>query len=197
MMPTDTKTVLFDPGFAQHTTILSISVPYIYDQINKFKNMGQRKMKFKMTFPNLIKMSDNNIGFCLGCMLWAVYLKKQNAQIQGNPCLGSTFDKDETVEEIDYSIEFLNKLKKDSKYYLGTDYEINPKHIKILDLYKKFLLINKNFINTKTTDDIVLPEEFKIPTQNDLDKIYSKIQEVIKSGNLLDLEEVFGLVYEL
>ena len=44
--------VLFDPGFAQHTTILSIGVEYIYNSINQFKNFGQRKMKFKMIIQN-------------------------------------------------------------------------------------------------------------------------------------------------
>ena len=66
----------------------------------------------------------------------------------------------------------------------------------ILNLYKEFLLENKNFTSTKTTDDIVLPKDLKTPTKEDLAIIYEKIEEVIKSGNLLDLTSVFGLVYE-
>ena len=63
MTQTKVNSVLFDPGYAQHTTILSMSSEYIYAQINQFKNMNQRKMKFKMLFPQLVRMSDNNVGF--------------------------------------------------------------------------------------------------------------------------------------
>ena len=102
--------VLFDPGFAQHTTILSIGVEYIYNSINQFKNFGQRKMKFKMMYPQLVKMAEANVGFCLGSLLWAVYIKNtSDYKIEGNPCLGGTYDKEETIEEADFSIDFFNK----------------------------------------------------------------------------------------
>ena len=190
------KTVLFDPGYAQHTTILSISAEYIYNSINQFKNFGQKKVKFKMLYPQILRMVDNNVGFCLGCLLWAVYIKGLgDVKIEGNPCLGDTYNKEEAVEEVDYSIEFFNRLKKDVKYYLGSDYEINPLHIKILELYKDFLVLNCSFVNTKTSSDVILPEGFEIPPEENLEKIHSKIQEVITSGNLLDLVEVFELTY--
>lgn len=197
MTESTAKTVLFDPGYAQHTTILSISAEYIYRNINQYKNLNQKKMNFKMFYPQLVRMADNNIGFCLGCLLWAVYITASgDAKIEGNPCLGGTYDKDEAVEEIDYSVEFFNRLKKDCKYYLGTDYRINPLYIKILELYRKFLILNCGFVNTKTTKDVKLPAELVTPDSQDLEKIYSKIQEVIKSGNLLDLTEVFDLIYK-
>ena len=136
------KTVLFDPGYAQHTTILSISSEYIYNTVNQFKNFGQKKMKFKMLYPQITRMVDNNVGFCLGCLLWAVYIKGLgDAKIEGNPCLGDTYNKEETV-------------------------------------------------------DVILPEGFEIPSEENLEKIHSKIQEVIASGNLLDLTEVFELAYK-
>ncbi len=194
---TETKTVLFDPGYAQHTTILSISAEYIYAGLNQIRNFGQKKMKFKMFYPQLTRMADNNVGFCLGSLLWAVYIKSLgNVQIDGNPCLGGTYNQEEAVEEVDYSIEFFNRLKKDAKYYLGTDYNINPLYLKILELYREFLVLNCGFVNTRTTNDVQLPNSIKIPSREDLTKINDKIEEVIKSGNLLDLTEVFGLIYE-
>ena len=100
MTETKIQTVLFDPGYAQHTTILSISSEYIYAGINQFKNLGQKKMKFKMMYSQLIRMVDNNVGFCLGSLLWAVYIKSLgDIKIEGNPCLGGTYDKEEAVEE--------------------------------------------------------------------------------------------------
>lgn len=198
MTKTNEKTVLFDPGYAQHTTILSISAEYLYGAIYQFKNFGQKKMKFKMLLPQINRMVENNVGFCLGCLLWAVYIKGLgDVKIEGNPCLGDTYDKEEAVEEVDYSIEFFERLKKDMKYYLGANYEINPLHIKILELYKEFLVLNCSFVNTKTSNDVILPEGFKIPdNETELTAIYSKIQEVIKSGNLLDLTEVWEIAYK-
>lgn len=197
MTETKEKTFLFDPGYAQHTTILSINIEYIYAGIDQFKNFGQRKMQFKMLYPRILKMVDNNVGFCLGSLLWAAYLKTQkDAKIEGNPCLDGTYDKEETVEEADYSINYFSQLQKDVKYYLGLNYEINPLHIKIIELYKEFLTLNCGFVSTRTTNDIVLPKEITVPANSDAQTIYNKIQEVVNSGNLLDLTEVFNLVYK-
>ena len=197
MTATQIQSVKFDPGYAKHTTILSISLDYIYKKINSIKNFNQKKIQFKMNYPQILRMVNNNIGFVIGCILWAVYIKSLgDVKIEGNPCLNDTFNKEETVEEIDFSINFFNQLKKDAKYYLNQDYEINPKYIDILNLYREFLLINSNFVSTRTTVDLQLPQSLKTPSQDDLKTIHSKIEEVLNSGNLLDLQEVLPLVYE-
>ena len=197
MAKTAEKTVLFDPGYAQHTTILSISVEYIYSQLSQYKNFGQKKMQFKMNYPRLVHMADNNVGFCLGSLLWATYIKSLgDVKIEGNPCLGGEYDEAEAVEEADYSIAFFDKLKKDAKYYIGEDYKIDSDNIKILELYKEFLIANKGFIDTKTTADVVLPKGFNVPDKKDCEVIHNKIQEVIKTGKLLDLKEVLSLAYK-
>jgi len=196
MTKTEVKTVLFDPGYAQHTTILSISAEYLYANLEQFKNFGQKKFQFKMAYPKLKHMADNNVGFCLGSLLWAVYIKSLGEiKIEGNPCFGGTYDEAETVEEADYSIAFYDKLKKDAKYYINENYEINPLDIKILELYKEFLILNKGFVSTKTSSDLELPQCFKIPCENDCETIHNKIKEVIKTGRLLDLKEVLSLAY--
>ena len=196
MIDTEIQSVKFDPGIAKHTTILSISTDYIYQNIDKIKNFGQKKLKFKIYYPQIVRMIDNNIGFCMGSMLWAIYIKSLgNINIEGNPCYGDTYNEAETVEEINFLTEFLSKLKKDAKYYINTNYEINPVYIKILNLYKEFLVINKNFVSTKTTNDLILPDNFKKPSADELQKIYSKIGEVTKNGKLIELSEVFGYVF--
>ena len=40
-------TVEFDPGYAKHITSFINNIEYIYSEINKFKNLGQKKFKFK------------------------------------------------------------------------------------------------------------------------------------------------------
>lgn len=197
MTTTETQMVLFDPGYAQHTTILSISAEYIYAQLNQFKNFGQKKFQFKMGFPKLKHMADNNVGFCLGSLLWAVYIKSLgDVTIEGNPCLNGEYDEAETVEEADYSINFYDRLKKDAKYYIGEDYKIDPLDVEILKLYKEFLILNKGFTSTNTTAELKLPQGFSIPDEKSCEKIHEKIQEVIKSGKLLDLKEVLPLAYK-
>ncbi len=185
--------VLFDPGFARHTSILSINIDYVYKEISKFKNLGQRKTQFKMYYQKLLQIVNNNVGFCLGCMLWAIYIKSQGSQeIINNPCIGGTYDEKEAVEEVDFSKNYFDQLKKDAKYYLGLDYQINPEYIRVLDVYREFLILNEGFVNTKTTDDIKLPESLKIPKNTEA--INDKIQYVIKTGNLTDLFELYGTV---
>lgn len=194
---TTQQAVLFDPGYAQHTTILSISAEYIYSSLEQFKNFGQKKFQFKIAYPKLVHMADNNVGFCLGSLLWAVYIKSLGEiEIEGNPCLDGDYDEAETVEEVDYSIAFYDRLTKDAKYYINENYSANSLDIQILNLYKEFLILNKGFTQTKTTSDIVLPQGFEIPSKTDCEKIYSKIQQVISSGKLLDLKEVLGLAYK-
>jgi hypothetical protein len=197
MATAETQMVLFDPGYAQHTTILSISAEYLYTQLNQFKNFGQKKFQFKMAYPKFKHMADNNAGFCLGSLLWAVYIKSLgDVTIEGNPCLNGEYDEAETVEEADYSVEFYDRLKKDAKYYLGENYEIDPLDVKILKLYKEFLILNKGFTSTNTTAELQLPQGFSIPDKKSCEKIHEKIQEVIKSGKLLDLKEVLPLAYK-
>lgn len=185
--------VLFDPGYAQHTSILSINIEYIYSSISRFKNLSQRKTQFKMYYQKILKLVNNNAAFCLGSLLWAVYIKNgEPKNIMNNPCLGGKYDEAETVEEIDYSKNYFEQLKKDAKYYLGLDYEINPQYIRVLDVYREFLTINEGFVNTKTTDDLKLPSCLKQP--KDLELINKKIQEVVKTGNLTELFELYGTI---
>jgi hypothetical protein len=197
MTETQTQAILFDPGYAQHTTILSISAEYIYAGLEQFKNFGQKKFQFKMAYPKLKHMADNNVGFCLGSLLWAVYIKSLgDVTIEGNPCLGGEYDEAETVEEADYSIAFFDRLKKHAKYYINENYDINPLDIEILKLYKEFLILNKGFTSTNTTAQLELPKGFSIPEAKDCKTIYNKIQEVTQTGKLLDLKEVLNLAYK-
>ena len=185
--------VLFDPGYAQHTGILSIGVEYIYANISKFKNLGQRKTQFKMYYTKILKLVENNVSFCLGCMLWAKYIKSLGSKnILNNPCLGDTYNEAEAVEEIDYSIKYFEQSKKDAKYYLGLDYNVDPRYLKIFEVYREFLTINEGFVNTKTTDDIKFPASLKTP--EDMESVNSKIQEVVKNGNLVELFELYGTI---
>ena len=183
----------FDPGYAQHTTILSLNIESIYASISRFKNLNQRKMQFKMYYPKIKRIADNNVAFCLGCILWAVYIKSLgNEEILNNPCFGDVYNEEETIEEIIYSKNYFEQLKKDAKYYLGEEYTYDEKFIKVLDVYQEFLTLNESFVKTKTTEDLKLPTSIKQP--KDLNKIKNKIDEVVKNGNLMNLFELYETI---
>lgn len=185
--------VLFDPGYAQHTGILSVNIEYIYTSVARFKNLGQRKNQFKMYYTKILKLVENNVSFCLGCMLWAKYIKSLGTKnILNNPCLGDVYNEAEAIEEIDYSIQYFEQLRKDAKYYLGLDYNADERYLKVLDVYKEFLMLNEAFVNTKTTDDIKFPASLKTP--EDMEKVNAKIQDVVKTGNLVELFNLYEMI---
>ena len=185
--------VNFDPGYAQHTTILSLNIDSIYATISRFKNLNQKKMQFKMYYPKIKKIVNNNVAFCLGCILWAVYIKSLGTEeILNNPCFGDVYNEEEAIEEIVFSKNYFEQLKKDAKYYLGEDYTYDERYIKVLDAYQEFLTLNETFVNTKTTDDLKLPTSIKQP--KDTIEIKNKIDEVVKNGNLIDLFELYETI---
>lgn len=182
------KTVKFDPGWGRHVLVYSGTVEYLYQDINKFKNLSQRSFKFKQYFPKIVTVLENNIGFYLGCLLWAVYLKNSGeAEFSGNHCLGREYNKENPDLEIDYIITSLDKLKNDYKYYTGKSTDFPEVYKLILITYNEFEVINKGFTETKNISDLKLPANLKIPSNEDLSKINASIEAVVESGKLEDL----------
>ncbi len=181
--------VPFDPGFVQHISAIIPNIEYAYGNLNRYKNFGQKKAQFKMLYPKLIGLIDNYIGFYTGCILWAEAIKTlNNKPITGNFCCGGEYNEDETLQEVNFLIEYLNYLPKDVKYYLGQNYTLDSTDLKILEAYKEFLKVNKGFTKVEKTDDIVIPECIK--SSDDVKKIFDKVEEVIESGKLSELKEL-------
>lgn len=181
-MKTVSKGLEFDPGFAPFILAFRGTVEYLYLDINKFKNLSQRKMKFRQYYKKFLELFYNNLGFYVGCLMWAAYIKTQPEQeILNNHCLGGEYNEDENTSETDFMIKFLELFPKDMKYFLGINYNINPDDMKILELYKEFLTMNKGFVNSKTNTDILLPEGIKTA---EAEKFKDKIDEILKSENL-------------
>ena len=152
----------FDPGFAPYILAFLGSVEVIYAEINKFKNFSQKKMKFMQYHKKILELFDNNVGFYVGCLMWAAYLKTQPEQkILSNHCLGKEYNEEENVSEVDFMLEFPQLFKKDMKYYMGQSFEFNPQVLSILDVYKEFLTLNKGFVATEKNTVVVLPKAVK------------------------------------
>ncbi len=185
----------FDPGFAPFILAFRGAVEYLYLDINKFKNLSQRKMKFRQYHKKFLDLFYNNLGFYVGCLMWAAYIKTQPEQeILNNPCLGGVYSEDENTSDVDFMIRFLELFPKDMKYFLGENYEINPQDMEILEMYKEFLTINKGFVNSKTNSDILLPQGMK--TDN-AESFKDKIEEIIKGEDLSKFVEIRDLILKV
>ena len=190
-----TKGLEFDPGFAPFILAFRGTVEYLYLDINKFKNLSQRKMKFRQYYKKFLELFYNNLGFYVGCLMWAAYIKTQPEQeILNNPCLGGVYSEDENTSDVDFMIKFLELFPKDMKYFLGENYEINPQDMQILEMYKEFLTINKGFVNSKTNSDILLPQGMK--TDN-AESFKDKIEEIIKGEDLSKFVECRDLILKV
>ena len=181
--------IQFDPGFIQHISAFEPNIEYVYDTLSTCRNFNQKKMQFKMFYPKIQSLLKNYLGFYLGCILWAVYIKNLDDEkpILNNLCFGGEYSENDTLEEIDFIKKYIEQLKKDVKYYTGQNFSIDSQSLNILDAYRNFLKENKGFVETKTTKDIKLPEGFKTPSDKDLKEILEGIEKVIENGKLYEL----------
>ena len=194
-MKTEVKGLEFDPGFAPYIMAFRGTVEYLYMDINRFKSLSQRKMKFRQYYKKFLELFNNNLGFYVGCLMWAAYIKTQPEQdILNNNCLDGEYNEEENVSDVDFMIKFLELLPKDMKYFLGMDYEINPEDLKILEMYKEFLTINKGFVNSKKNTDILLPSGMKT---DGAENFKDRIDEVLKIEDLSKLLEYKDLICQI
>ena len=179
----------FDPGFVQHISAIIPNIQYVYGELNKYRNFGQKRNQFKMVYPKMINLIDKYLGFYAGCILWAEAVKTlDNKPITGNYCCGGEYNEEETLSEVVFLKEFLKYLPKDVKYYMGKDFSVNQEDMRILDLYEEFLKTNQGFVKVEKTNDLLVPDGVK-PIDN-VQKVFDKIEEVIENGNLTELKEL-------
>lgn len=187
-----TQGLEFDPGFAPYILAFRGTTEYLYADINRFKNFSQRKLKFKQYYKKILEMLKNNLGFYVGCLMWAAYIKAQPEQeILNNHCLGGKYNEEENVSDTEFMIKFLELFPKDMKYFAGEDYEIDPMDTKLLEMYKEFLTINKGFVESKLNTDILLPAGMKT---EGAEEFKTKIDEVLKTEDLSKLLEYRDII---
>ena len=191
-MTTELKGLEFDPGFAPYTLAFRGSIEYLYMDINRFKNLSQKKMKFRQYYKKFLELFYNNLSFYIGCLMWAAYIKTQPEQkILNNYCYGREYDEEENVYDINFAIKFIELLPKDVNYFLGEKYEIDETDLKILKMYKEFLIINKGFINSEKNTDILLPQNLNT---NGAENFKEKIDSALKNENLSELLEYKNII---
>ena len=191
-MADNKKGLAFDPGFAPYILAFQGTVDYLYTDINRFKNFSQKKIKFLQYHKKILEVFYNNIGFCVGCLMWAVYLKTQPEQeILSNPCLGGKYIEEENISDTRFMLNFAELFPKDMKYYLGQSFEFAPQIIQLIKTYEEFLILNKGFTETKLNSDIVLPASVKT---NEVDLFKTLIEESINKRDLALLKEYINKI---
>ena len=182
----------FDPGFAPYIMAFQGTVNYLYADINKFRVFSQKKAKFRQYYKKILEVFNNNLGFYVGCLMWAAYIRTQEEQeIINNHCYGGKYNEAENTIETDYMINFVKLFPKDMKYFMSTSFEFDESVNKILYAYKEFLGINKGFIDAVTTMDILLPKGMKTEGAENFKEI---IDDAIASKDLSKLLEYTDLI---
>lgn len=179
-----TETVLFDPGIGELVINFNEYINDVYSKLNALKTPHQKRANFKLYFPKIKNAIENNIAFYIGCLIWAQLIKKdeKEKEIIGNVFLNIPEEmlKDyDFLVQINFMQDYLKALIRDYSFYTGQKFNIPQLWFDILSLYSEFLSLNKGFIKTKTTKDLILPElitnlEFKENTENLIKKVISE-----------------------
>ncbi len=177
----------FDPGFAPYILAFRGAVEYLYFDINKFKNLSQKKMRFRQYHKKILDIFYNNTGFYAGCLMWAAYIKTQPKQkILSNHCYGKPYNEEENIAETKFCTEFTKLFPKDMNYFLGESFEFEPAILKLIETYENFLILNKGFTETEYNTDIVLPHCIKTENAEEYKAIIDKALKDEKLSELLE-----------
>lgn len=187
MATTELKGLEFDPGFGPYILAFRGTLEYLYADMNRFKNFSQKKMKFMQYHKKFIEMFENNLGFYVGCLMWAAYIKTQPKQkILSNHCLGQEYNEEANISDTQFMLQFTELFPKDMKYFLGKNYSFDTKIVELLKVYEEFLVLNKGFVESEYNTDIELPKSVKV---EGAEGYKNQIEVVLKTEDLSKLLE--------
>jgi len=194
MTNTEKIKVPFDPGFSKLSTTFPKEAFDYLGEIAHLKQNHQKKFAFTHLETQIVPIVKLCASFYLGCILWGSYLywkyKTDAREIEGNPLSSiseEAIDELNYSKEIDFILSFIDKFEKSSQYYLKRSSRINHEHLKYFESYKQFIDLNNDFKYLKFTNEIKLPAEvshFETHSEQRLDELKQKIEEVINSGEL-------------
>ena len=190
------KKVLFDPGYAPIVIDSIGQIGYVYYMFSAIPNLKLRRLNFPITFKKIEKLLKINISFYLGCLLWANIISNcKDCEIEGNKLLGEDAKEDEYTSEINFLIDFLEKdFSRDCKYFMNKEYVPDEKYIKILKTYRKFLVINRGFVECSNTNQIKLPDCCKSFDEGVIDLVKEKIDFAISNKDLTSLFDCYNYI---
>jgi len=182
--------VPFDPGFAPFVLVFSTSYVYMTEEVRKFKNANQRKMKYKALEPGIMKLCDNLISFYFGGMLYGAYLKNKYKddpkELEGNDFTELNLE-DCKNGDVAIEVRALEKFIKSNDKNPFASKKLNPKYTVIIDAYIEFLEKNNYFTDVKTTADVKIPTILSYTNkykENSVDEILQTIQDCFASKKI-------------
>ena len=188
-MTTTLKGIAFDPGFGPYILAFNGTLDYLYMDINRFKNFNQKKVKFMQYHKKIVDMMNNNLGFYVGCLLWAAYIKTQPKQeITGNHCFGKKYNEEYNISDTQQMLQFVELFPKDMKYFLGKEFSFESNIVPLIKVYEEFLVLNKGFTESKYNTDIVLPTSIKTEKAESYKEIIEKVLETKDLSKLLEYQ---------
>lgn len=195
-----TEKVKFDPGYGKFVMEFPPEFQTYLEQIKTFKAKHTQKFEMTRLESAASGVLSQIAGVCQGCILWGAYLsnfyKDAPAEIEGNKALEKPTEQLEHLNyarEPEFLLEFIAKMEKDCKYFLGRPFKLEEKNKTALKDYIDFVNANNQFKDTRTTADIKLPESFKHYCElktNDLEELHAKIKEVIASDSIEKIFEI-------
>ena len=147
------KGLEFDPGFAPYILAFQGTVEYLYTDINRFKNLSQKKLKFMQYNKKIIDIFNNNLGFYIGCLLWASYIKTQPKQeILSNHCFGAEYNEEANISDTRFMLQFTELFPKDMKYFLNQNFKFLHRKLS----KKKYIFAFGGFFVYNNSIDFIL-----------------------------------------
>ena len=190
-MTTIVNGIEFDPGFGPYILAFNDTVNYLYMDINRFKNFNQKKIKFMQYHKKIVDMLNNNLGFYVGCLLWAAYIKTQPKQeITGNHCFGKEYDEESNISDTQQMLQFVELFPKDMKYFLGKEFSFDKSIEDLIKVYEEFLVLNKGFTESKYNTDILLPSVVKTDNAEGYKEIIEKVLVTKDLSKLLEYQSM-------
>lgn len=189
-MTDNEKTIEFDPGIGELAADLYLDVYIVENDIAKMPQFARKARYFAVSHRKILKSLINNLGFYRGCLGWAYYIKNEHKgkTFTGNPFVNYTEEQKAQyapTEMVDFCIEYLPKFQSDLKYFNVKNVKLPDNAEEILNQYREFLSVNEGFVNAKTVDDIILPENLSF-TKSPLE-IKTELENAIANQNLDNL----------
>lgn len=181
--------VPFDPGIAALTDHFAEIAYYAEDTLSQIKSFHTKKAKYQFLFPQMKQCFEKNIAFYNACLMWAFYIsntfKEAPKEISNNVFYGRQIEKDEFLYDIDLLINYFDTFERNAKYYFNQKSDIDRNLKEIVLVYKKFIEINVNFTNVKTTADLKLPDEIIEYSKELGDSVFELLNKTIDEKNIL------------
>ncbi|MGN0192909.1 MAG: hypothetical protein ACI4CY_05240 [Candidatus Gastranaerophilaceae bacterium] len=176
----------FDPGIGD---LFTNAAPFVYGvrrNIESMPSYKRKKLYFNSCAKSLVKLLLNNYYFHKGCLAWAKYLKTNlpGCKIENNPFINldeQSLTAYNPAEYSDFNLEFIDAFLSDLKYY-NLNISLPDDMVDVTNIYRDFVVQNEGFINTETTDMLIIPENFTM--SKTVDDAYKLIMSAVENKNL-------------